>query len=137
MAYRRAPTAVAPTIGCNYPGEFPAHRYHREREEEEDDGSERESIVAAQHASGRSIQYGGPHVHMLEPEEFDHYFERHPDALVAFEAKWCGHCQHLAPEYEQAAQEWQEEHHKVKKKNPLTLQRWTVSPTKIFARRKA
>lgn len=40
----------------------------------------------------------------LTPETFDSYVGSKP-TMVKFFAPWCGHCKHLAPEYEKAAEQ--------------------------------
>jgi len=46
----------------------------------------------------------GEAVKELDPTNFDSVVDGSKNVFVEFYAPWCGHCKHLAPEYEQAAQ---------------------------------
>eukprot|EP01116_Phalansterium_solitarium_P001808 TRINITY_DN1161_c3_g1_i1.p1 TRINITY_DN1161_c3_g1~~TRINITY_DN1161_c3_g1_i1.p1 ORF type:complete len:503 (-),score=207.93 TRINITY_DN1161_c3_g1_i1:340-1848(-) len=50
----------------------------------------------------------------LDGNNFDAGIQEHKLILVEFYAPWCGHCQHLAPEYEKAASELAASHPNVK-----------------------
>lgn len=40
---------------------------------------------------------------ILTDADFDEFISKNTYVLVKFYAPWCGHCQHLAPEYSAAA----------------------------------
>lgn len=56
--------------------------------------------------TGASIKRPAPSVVVeVGPEAFDQVvMDPEKNVIVAFTAPWCGHCQHLKPEYEKAAQ---------------------------------
>src|SRR5665648_592167 len=98
---------------CGKPGHIMNERYPLERDVEEDDGAEKESLIESQRGSGKSYQYGGPHIHMVNPDEYQQYIQEHPDEFLLYGTSWCGHCKALAPEYEKAAQQLEQEHSNV------------------------